>query len=213
MPGRLIPLVSGEYYHIFNRGNNKRPIFLGSRDYKRFLQTFYYYQQIGPKPRFSEFSKNKIFSINPTNTKLVEIISYCLMPNHFHFLLKQLVDNGIAIFISQLSNSYTKYFNNKYGNVGALLQGAFKSVLVEDDAQLLHVSRYIHLNPIVSGISLNLEDYKWSSFLEYMNQKPFFCTPHKILDFFPTVIEYKEFIENQREYGEILEFIKHHDFD
>ena len=129
MPGRITPLVNDEFYHIYNRGSEKRTIFQQPRDYKRFQQTFYYYQFPGPKLRFSNFAKEELFKTS-FNNGMVEVICYCLMPNHFHFLIKQLKDNGISIFMSQLSNSYTKYFNTKYKRVGPLLQGAFKAVLV-----------------------------------------------------------------------------------
>src|SRR3990167_5879702 len=158
MPGRVTPLSTDEFYHIYNRGSEKRDVFTQQKDYKRFVKTFFYYQFLDPKPSFSKFSTSELNIHKPNLTnKLVEIICYCLMPNHFHFLIRQLKDNGISIFMSQLSNSYTKYFNTKYNRVGALFQGTFKAVLVESDEQLLHLSRYIHLNPIVSGLVKDLE--------------------------------------------------------
>src|SRR3989344_3190174 len=170
MPGRITPLVNGQFYHIYNRGTEKRNIFTQSRDYARFQKSFYYYQFQGPKPSFSKFTKSDLDLFKPDpNRKIVEVICYCLMPNHFHFLIRQLKDGGIPIFISQLSNSYTKYFNTKYERVGALFQGAFKAVLIESDEQLVHLSRYIHLNPIVSNLAKDLNHYYWSSYLEYIN--------------------------------------------
>ena len=133
------------------------------------LKTMFYYQFMGPRPSFSKFSKSEIAPLKPlSEEKMIEIICYCLMPNHIHFLIRQLKENGISKFMGQISNSYTKYFNTKYTRVGPLLQGPFKAVLIESDEQLIHVSRYIHLNPIVSGIVKNLEDYPWSSYLEYI---------------------------------------------
>lgn len=209
MPGRIIPLVTGEIYHIFNRGSEKKDIFTQPCDYKRFQQTFHYYQYQGPKPRYSN-SKHGIYTFIPVSEdKLVEIFVYCLMPNHFHLLVKQLKDNGISIFLSQLSNSYTKYFNTKYKRVGPLLQGAFKAVLIENDPQFLHTSRYIHINPVVSGIVKNLEEYPWSSYKEYTGKGNVLCSTNEILDFFPIKDKYKEFLENQIEYGQTLALIKH----
>lgn len=115
--------------------------------------------------------------------------------------------------MSQLSNSYTKYFNTKYKRVGPLLQGAFKAVHIETDEQLVHVSRYIHLNPIVSGLIKNLDDYQWSSYLGYTQPEPTFCSTTEVLSFFPTKEEYKKFIEDQIDYGVTLELIKHHLID
>ncbi len=210
MPGRIVPLVNGEFYHIFNRGNDKRDIFLQSRDYSRFQKTFYYYQFLGPKPKFSNITKSKLETLKPLkNNRFVEIICYCLMPNHFHFLVKQLVDGGIAKFLSQISNSYTKYFNIKYNHIGALLQGTFKSVRVETDEQFIHLSRYIHLNPIVSGIVKHLDTYKWSSYLEYISGNCFYSVSKEVINLFSTKEKYKEFVEAQIDYGTTLEIIKH----
>ncbi len=133
------------------------------------------------------------------------------MPNHFHFLIRQLKENGISKFMSQISNSFTKYFNTKYNRVGPLFQGAFKAVLIESDEQLIHVSRYIHLNPIVSGLVKNLEDYRWSSYLECIKPIDTFCSTNEILGFFTPDERkrYKEFVEAQIDYGRKLEKIKH----
>src|SRR3989344_6077012 len=147
MPSRIIPFINNHFYHIYNRGSEKRPIFENQRDYQRFLKTLIYYQIEGPKPRFSKFPSLAITKLDE-NRKLVEILAYCLMPNHFHLLLKQVRDKGITEFLSNLSNSYTKYYNTKYNRVGHLFQSEFKAVIMESNEQLLHVSRYIHLNPL-----------------------------------------------------------------
>ena len=209
MSGRITPLINGGFYHIYNRGSEKRNIYQQPRDYMRFLKTLYYYQFLGPKPKFSNFTKTNLFK-SSFNSKIVEIICYCLMPNHFHFLIKQLKDGGISIFMSQLSNSYTKYFNTKYNRVGPLLQGAFKAIRIENDEQFVHVSRYIHLNPIVSGLVKNLDDHQWSSYLEYIQSSGLFCSPAEILNFFSSKDKYKQFVLDQVDYGTTLELIKHH---
>jgi len=210
MPGRALPLVNNEVYHIFNRGSDKRNIFLLQGDYRRFIKTFYYYQFEGPKPRLSELNKNRFTNFNPTqNSKLVEIIAYCLMPNHFHFLVKQLKTDGISIFMSQLSNSYTKYFNTKFKRVGSLLQGTFKSVIVKTDGQLIHVSRYIHINPVVAGIVSKPQYHQWSSYTEYANGLSGYCSTELILGLFSSREEYCKFTEDQIDYGKSLEAIKH----
>lgn len=210
MPGRITPLVNGEYYHIFNRGSEKRDIFSQTRDYKRFRKTMYFYQFLGPKPSFSKFSKSDLNSFSPDNNKkLVEILCFCLMPNHFHFLVKQLKDSGISTFISQLSNSYTKYFNTKYNRVGPLLQGAFKAVRIQTEEHLIHVSRYIHLNPIVSGLVKKLNVYPWSSYPEYINNSGTLCSIEDITGLFASPKKYQEFAEAQIDYGTTLEILKH----
>jgi len=212
MPSRVHPLVNGEYYHIYNRGVDKMDIFKNSYDFKRFIKTMLYYQIAGPKPRFSLFAPTT--NLLDESKKNVEIICFCLMPNHFHFLLKQLVDKGITEFISKLSNSYTKYFNIKKGRVGYLFQGEFKSVLVGTNEQLLHLSRYVHLNPLVSDLTKNLNEYTWSSYPEYLgltSQKN--CTKEIILDQFKSKEYYKNFTLDQESYGRDLEIIKHQLFD
>lgn len=214
MPGRIVPFANGEYYHLFNRGSDKRDIFLQSRDYKRFQQAFYYYHLIGPKPRFSIFTKSKLFALDPSlQNKLLEVLCYCLMPNHFHFLVRQLKENGVSIFMSQIANSYTKYFNTKHKRVGALFQGSYKAVRIETDEQLVHVSRYIHLNPIVSGIVKNLAVYPWSSCASYINEENTLCSTEEILSFFTAENSYRQFLEDQIDYARSLEIIKHQFID
>src|SRR3972149_10552818 len=175
MPSRIFPFVNGQYYHIYNRGVEKRVIFEKQWDYSRLIKTIKYYQLLGPKPKLSRFLMGSIFKPD-TDKKIVDIICYCLMPNHFHFLLRQVQDGGISEFVSKFSNSYTKYYNVKYKRVGPLLQGEFKAVLIESDEQLIHVSRYIHLNPIASFLIKDLNEYRWSSYKEYIgNYKNVIC--------------------------------------
>lgn len=214
MPGRTTPLATGEVYHIYNRGSDKREIFYQNRDFKRFQLTFFYYQFIGPKPRFSKFTKSQLnlFKSDP-NKRLVEIIAYCLMPNHFHFLIKQLKENGIPTFISQICNSYTRYFNTKYPRVGPLFQGKYQNVLIETEEQLIHTSRYIHLNPVVSGLTKSLDNYPWSSYEEYVNGRGGFCTTNQVTSLFSNPEKYREFVESQVDYGTTLEILKHQVID
>lgn len=210
MPYRKIPFVNQNYYHIFNRGVEKRRIYLIGRDYKRFIDSMFYYQYSGIKPKFSRFDpkKDKL-----KNKKLVRIAAYCLMPNHFHLLIKQLEDGGISKFMGQLCNSYTKYFNTKNERIGPLLQGNFKSVWVESTEQLLHVSRYLHLNPYVAGL-LNKESfYPYSSLQEYIQGETGVLNNELVLDQFETANQYKTFVFDQLDYGRNLELIKHYILD
>lgn len=214
MPGRMVPIVNNEIYHIFNRGSDKRSIFLQPKDYRRFIKTFYYYRFEGPKPKLSSLNKNNFDYFKPDPaSRLVEIFCYCLMPNHFHFMVRQLKTSGISIFMSQLANSYTKYFNTKRKRVGPLLQGAFKTTRVETDQQLIHLSRYIHINPVVAGLIDRPENYPWSSYTEYRDGISGFCSTDLILSFFPSRKEYCKFTEEQISYGKTLEIIKHQVID
>lgn len=163
------------FYHVYNRGNRKEKILRDKKDYIRFLDKVAFY-------------KNKYE---------VDILCYCLMPNHFHLLLQQLGEIPVSKFMLALSTSYSKYFNLKYGEVGRLFQERFRAKLIETDAYLLQLSRYIHLNP--SELTGKLEDYKWSSMGEYINPVKLsnVGNPKFILGYFsqkdPSA-DYKEFV-------------------
>lgn len=207
MPSRVTPLISGQIYHIYNRGVEKRWIFEDARDYKRLLKTLTYYQFAGPKPKLSHYFQYQNFKPE-LSVKIVEIVAYCLMPNHFHLMLKQVAENAITEMLSKTSLSYTKYFNTKYKRVGPLFQGEFKAVLVESDEQLMHLSRYIHLNPIASFLAKDLQNYPWSSYKEYINRETGICSKSMVLDLFPTS-QYEQFVLDQIDYSQSLEMIKH----
>lgn len=209
MPYRTTVLATGEIYHVFNRGVAKMPIFNNKHDYNRLLETLYYYQFQGPKPQFSQLSRFKDFNFEK-NKKIIEIICYCLMPNHYHLLIKQLEDNGISEFTSKVFNSYTKYFNTKHNRVGPLLQGQFKAVRIGYDEQFIHVSRYIHLNPITSFLVKDLRDYPWSSYHDFIGlQKDKLCNKSSVMAFFKSPKKYEKFVLDQVKYGQSLEIIKH----
>lgn len=219
MPGRKIPLITNQYYHAFNRGINKQQIFKGIRDYRRALELIKYYQYSNPPLRYSKFMllatdrKQTFWKLLRDHKKNVSIIAYCLMPNHFHFLLEQIIDNGISKFMGNFQNSYTRFFNTKYSWVGPLLQGQFKAVYIEDDNQFLHIHRYIHLNPYTSFVSASLDrllTYPWSSFTEYLNNSQIeLCDKTKILSFFKNKKSYQNFILDQADYQRKLDIIKH----
>src|SRR3989344_3557460 len=209
MPYRKTSFVNDHFYHIFNRGVEKRKIFSAHNDYQRFIETLCYYQFTGPKPRFSTNKKFKgdIFKNNP---KMVDIICYCFMPNHFHLLVRQKTSGGIQEFIGNALNSYTKYFNTKYKRVGPLFQGVFKDAQIETDEQLLHTSRYIHLNPYVSSLTDDLTTFPYSSYNHFVDNHPDdISVKEPILDFFKNPQEYKAFVHDQKDYAKSLDEIKH----
>lgn len=209
MPRRNLPLVNDYYYHIFNRGVEKRNIFLDSRDRTRFLNMLSYYRYLGPKPSFSKLTEEKLKNL-PKNKLIAEIICYCLIPNHFHLLLKQTKDNGIKDFMRLVSNGYTRYFNTRHNRIGPLLQGAYKAVFIETDEQLMHISRYIHLNPLVSLLVKDLKTYFWSSYPDYIGTRDGkLAKKDEILGFFKNPKEYEKFILDQASYATDLERIKH----
>jgi len=213
VPYRLVPFANENFYHVFNRGVEKRITFLDNRDYQRLIEIIYYYQYSGPKPRFSTHKRFKVINFDQ-NPKIVEIICYCLMPNHFHFLLKQVQESGIQEFLSKVTNSYTKYFNTKYKRVGPLFQGQFKAVRVESNEQLLHLSRYILLNPYVGSLHHEWKTYPYSSIFEFVNEaKNNICSTKYITEHFPSGEDYQKFIADQQGYAQELEIIKHTLFD
>lgn len=218
MPGRLIPLVNNEIYHVLNQGIDHRPTFLNKRGYQRAINTFKFYQFASPPMKLSKFlilsneKKERIVQNLAREDKLVELIAFCLMPNHFHFLLRQTAENGISKFMANFQNSFTRYFNTKHERVGPLFLGQFKALRVETDEQLLHASRYIHLNPYSSFVVKTLkelENYQWSSLAEYLSERDEICDKETILSFFKSKEEHKKFVFDQADYQRGLEKIKH----
>ena len=221
MPYRNEVLAPEQIYHIFNRGVASAPIFLSPKSYSRFLDLVDYYRFSNTPCSFSrllnlpkEERESLLTRLKKESALHVEVLAYCLMPNHFHFLLKQITDNGISTFMRNLQDSYVKYFNIKNERAGPLFQSMFKAVIIETDEQLLHVSRYVHLNPSTAYIVEpgNLEDYKWSSYRIYLNKDSIdrsFVNPEFILDFFKSGKEYRKFVLDQAEYQRELDKIKH----
>lgn len=209
MPGRNHFLITGEYYHVFNRGVAKQPTFVSKRDYNQAVLSKDYYQYLKPPiklSRYKELSENEKSKLKlnmEAGKKLVEVICYVFMPNHFHFLLKQSTNEGISKFMSLFTNSYTRYFNTANNRVGPVFQGGFKSVPVESEEQLLHLSRYIHLNPYMTSLvsKKELESYPWSSL-------PQFLVKH--FEFYRSkTYSYRDFVLNHGDYARELKGIKH----
>ncbi len=222
MPGRATVLASGHYYHIFNRGLDRRVTFSGRREYQRAILSLNFYRYQSPPNRLSEFlslsSENQAFVLEKLVQKesLIQLIAFCLMPNHFHLLIKQLIDGGISKFMSNFQNSYTRYFNTKHKRKGSLFEDQFKAVMVETNEQLVHLSRYIHLNPYTSYIIKDVDgliEYPWSSFREYLELEKGICSKEIVLGEFKGKEEYKRFVLNQKDYQRRLDQIKHLSFE
>lgn len=203
--------VNGSYYHIYNRGVEKRKIFLDRWDYLRFLETLDFYRKSPTPMKLSDFRRGVVKLKKAEKQKeIIKILSYCLMPNHFHLLVHQLQDGGISKFISQLSNSFTKYFNTKHKRVGPLFQGTFKAKIIENDEYLLQVSKYIHRNPFLlskSGFPPSRWEgkvYPYSSYGYYLSRQQHpFCDCSFILAYFSRVnpkLNYQSFVEESEDY-------------
>lgn len=210
---RKEPLKNGEIYHIFTRSISKFVIFNDSSEYERFCQLIRLYRHRGFICQYSDFSRYTVQSQNSIiqrleseNDCLVEIIAYCLMPTHIHFILKQVADDGISKFLSRILNSYSRYFNTKHNRVGPLWSGRFKSVLVEDDEQLLHLTRYIHLNPSSAGLIDAPVNWKYSSIEEYISGKSQLCKFGDLIEMNPK--EYLKFVLDNKDYQKQLAKIK-----
>jgi putative transposase len=221
MPRRFDPFVQGCFYHVFNRGVNKQPIFLTEQDYLQAQLGLSYYRFTDPKLRLSRYKrltqleKTKLELLNAVGGVHIQILAYALMPNHFHLLVKQETNDGVSVFVRKFSNSYARYFNTKHSRVGPLFQGLFKAVSIDSEEQLIHVSRYIHLNPFVADLvsKETLAEYKWSSFKDYATKASSFVSPQEILSLFKSKTEYFDFVLNHADYAEALERIKHQTLD
>ncbi|MBI2032741.1 MAG: transposase [Candidatus Levybacteria bacterium] len=214
MPSKNIikTYVEGGYYHIYNRGVEKREIFKDESDCRIFLHCIMLYlspvdeilQKYPDKIRIRRFIKSNL-------SEEVELLCFALMPNHFHFLIKQNSKDGIIKFMRRLMTSYVMYFNKKYQRVGTLFQGRYKAVNIDRDEYLLHLTRYIHLNPFEINSDINFKEF--SSYIYYTSSKhPSWIKPKEILDYFSLkdkeykVSSYKSFVEDSLvDSSEILE--------
>ncbi len=171
----------GEYYHVYNRGALKAGLYKDRRDWARFLFGVIYFQsptQFLHTGRLSHtFSEAEGFSVpdrdfaNVLNGRSVELVSFCLMGNHFHLIVRELVEGGIARYMHRVELAYTKYFNTKYSMSGHVFQGRYKTVHVADNEQLMHLSAYIHRNPRELKAWKDKEErYPWSSYQDYVTE-------------------------------------------
>ena len=225
MPVRSVPLVTNQIYHTFNQGLDRRVTYRTIREFRRAMLTIWYYRYATPPVKLSHFLSLSLDDQHNLGKELrkqeviIDVLCFCLMKNHFHLLLKQEVDEGISRFLSQFQNSYTRYFNIRHKRKGALFLERFKAVRIETDEQLLHVSRYIHLNPysgfVVKALS-DLKNYPWSSLLEYLGnpqKTESICKRSIILNHFRTPSDYRKFVFDQADYQRKLEQIKHLTFE
>lgn len=192
MPAKnsLKQFVVNGYYHLYNRGVEKRKIFIDSQDYHVFQK--YLKDYLSPDKGTDPHSL----------ASEIELIAFCLMPNHYHLLVKQNTINGITKLVRAVCTNYSMYFNKKYDRVGTLFQGRYKAALVENDMYLMHLSRYIHLNPHPGSVP---KDYEYSSYMYYLgNRTASWLKPAEILNRFKTakktgskdILSYESFVED-----------------
>lgn len=209
-------LTTNEIYHVFNRTIGKEIIFQSNRHIYKFLEIINYYRfkqsfSLSKYLTLDNRVKEEIIDMRKNKSPLVEVLSYSLMPNHFHFLLKQIQDKGISHFISNIQNSFAKYYNLKFTRVGGLFQSSFKSKRIKSFEELIHVSRYIHLNPVTSYLIdfSQLKNDPRTSLHCYLQKKTnSFVSTNLILSHFKNINRYLSFIENQIDYQQKLKKIK-----
>lgn len=198
MPSRNVikQYASDQYYHVYSRGVNKQEIFPDENDYKYFLSLFERY-----------LSGSTLFNGNgeayPSYHSVIELLSYCLMPNHIHLLLYQTEERAIAKYMSSMMTSYTMYFNKKYKRVGPLFQGRYRASIVINESYLMHLSRYIHMNPI------NWRTYCYSSLSCFLGESsPNWLHIERVISQFSNKHDYLRFLTDYEEQKNTLGAIK-----
>ena len=194
---RKAQLAEGEYYHIFNRGVDKREIFSDHLDKQRFFRSMDEFNTLDPIGSIYENFFRDRKEKNKSKKKLVGFVCFCLNPNHYHFILKQTAEQGIEKFMHRLGIGYTKYFNKRHERSGSLFQGTFKAVHIKTNSYLLHLSAYVNLNDRVHSLG-NLVSKSISSWREYtdnFSEKTFCGEKRVILDDFKNGEDYRKFAE------------------
>lgn len=212
-------IVAGNIYHVLNRGVDKRKIFLDDKDHFRFIHDLFEFNDIKP----ANNNLNYYFRNNSTDVArpyiklmeprelLVEILAFCLMPNHYHLLIRPLFNDGLFRFMKKLNTGYAKYFNEKYKRVGALFEGRYKSIIIKDESHFIHLPYYIHFNPLDLATpewregelkdykkAINfLDNYRWSSHFDYSGKKNFPSVTQRefLMKFFGGSQEYEDSIK------------------
>lgn len=200
----------GEVYHIFTRGVEKRTIFLSDRDRHRFLNLLVHSMPRGKIVSYSTAQKMKHeISRTDEDKGLVNLLCYCLMDNHIHLLVRENVENGISRYMQRVLNAYAKYFNDKLDRSGPLFIHPFKAVLVDGNEQLLHVARYIHLNPYVAHLCDDPFSYHWSSLNEYLTPSRNQRCHTKLLRGILKPSAHRQFITDEADYARSLADLQH----
>lgn len=228
MPPRSTQFAQGEYYHVFNRGNNKREIFANEDDYARFLVALLLFQA-PPNPAapitnvrrlVHHLVQHQVLNKAEDDVALilrgryVQLVAFALMPNHFHCLLQALTPTGVSVYLQRVLDSYGKYWNTKREQSGHLFEGPFKAVHIEDDAQLTYCSAYIHRNPRdLEGWYDHEHEYPWSSYRDYVQENRWgeFLKPDIIVTQVGNGERYRQFVEASGVKERIMDPVLHID--
>ena len=201
MPQRKTIFAPDNYYHVFNRGVEKRIIFHNKQDHQVFLDILTYYLKFVKKSPLNILGRTALTQTGVFQ-KEITLVAYCLMPNHFHLLLKQKNKDSITKFMQRIGTTYALYFNKKYKRVGSLFQGRFKAKQLDTEPYLLQTTKYIHLNSTFT--KPGLVKYPWSSYRKFLNpyaessQIESVTQPKSMLDYFSKTdprLSYQSFVE------------------
>jgi putative transposase len=214
MQYRKDPLAVGETYHVFSKSISGLTIFNDRTEYLRMLEALPYYQKGKPPIKLSKtmrYAPDHWQSLRKIQRDgapaLVRILCYCLMPTHLHLVMKQLVEHGISEFMGLVLNSYSRYFNTKHHRKGPLWEGRFKDVRAGTDEQLLHLTRYIHLNPVTAYLVDKPEKWEASSYREYLGESENrICDIRGVVTIDPS--RYRLFVGDRADYQRRLGDIK-----
>lgn len=198
MPSRnvLKVLAPDSFYHVYARGSSRQPIFLDEKDYEYFLGLFERYLS-------EKQATSKTGVPYPHFHDQIQLLAYCLMGTHFHLLVWQKEAENLPAFMRAVMTSYSRYFNLKYKRSGALFETRYKASLIERDAYLEHISRYIHLNPRY------WLHYPYSSLKFYFSDRPAWLQPDRIEAMFASRTEYIAFLKDYGQEKELLEEVKY----
>ena len=190
---KLPEFRNGEIYHVYNRGVDKSNLFTDPGESSRFLESMVAFNTVKPIGSLYELSfRDK--TLDPGNKKLVDIIAYCLNPNHYHLILKQLSKSGISEFMKRLGAGYTCHINEKHRRVGSLFAGSYKIKHITSNDHLLHLSAYVNLNYEVHGVKSPVIKSSWQEYIS-TGHREHLCKTDIILDQFSSRKEYQQFAE------------------
>lgn len=214
---RNVVIVPGEYYHLYNRGTEKRNIFSSQHDYDRFLSLLYLCNgNIPVHLQLQGRTLNEIGQID-RGERIIDICAFCLMPNHFHLLVREVAENGISRFMQKLITGYTMYFNKRHERSGALFQGKYKATHANNDAYLRYLISYLHLNPVKlidsdwkeEGIKDRekaeeyIKLYRYSSYVDYLGQdrmEKMIINKDALPKYFETPTDFKKIVTEWLDY-------------
>jgi putative transposase len=204
---RTMPVLSGAYYHVYNRGSLKQILFYDEADYARFLFLLIYFQSPVSLTQTNRYVRSylerRTFDVKEKyiqdiiEQRFVEVLNFCIMPNHFHLTVKSLTDDGLSKYMHRVSSAYATYFNKRHNKSGHVLQGAYKAKIILSDEQLMYLSAYIHRNSHELDMWKGRSNkYPWSSYQDYdHNRWGSLLETSTVNNTFKSFQDYREYVE------------------